>query len=479
MNSPSFRLKLTLWSVGTSGTVLVVFGFLFLKLIARVGLERIDRELIAISQLHLREPRPPEHWERLGEALALTAAQSPRPRIILHVQHADGTRLYRSPDWPADLQPQFPAPLERLPPPPREPPRGFGPPRQRLHGPAPITFLLKPSLQTIAHWRVGRLGNDQVTLLVGVDLTNYQAELDRRRGVLLTILPIALAVLAAGGWWLAERALRPIRLITTTAEGITARGLDRRIPAVRADTEFQRLIGVFNAMLDRLEKNFHQAIRFSADASHELKTPLTILQGEIEQSLREATAGSPAQQRYGQWLEEIHRLKTIMRQLLLLAQADAGELPLSREAVDLSALAGELAEDAASLAPHLAVNATVMPGLVVQGDRLLLQQALQNLLSNAIKYNDPNGRIEISGQPRDGTTVLVVGNTGPGIPAVDRAHVFDRFFRGDPSRSRIREGTGLGLSLAREIIRAHGGELTLLAGDDALTRFEVRLPCNP
>ena len=167
------------------------------------------------------------------------------------------------------------------------------------------------------------------------------------------IVPIVLLLLAGGGWLISQRALKPVALITRTAEGITVRALDQRIPLVNSDRELSRLVEVINGMLDRLEKSFGQAVRFSADAAHELQTPLTILQGELDAAVQHAPVGSEEQQRASGLLEEVQRLKAIVQKLLILARADAGRLDLRLEAVNLSALIESAAEDAGAMAPHL------------------------------------------------------------------------------------------------------------------------------
>ncbi len=302
--------------------------------------------------------------------------------------------------------------------------------------------------------------------------------MEELRNTYLSALIVVLALVAGGAWFVARRALRPVTALTQTAERVTARGLDQRIPAMPSDAEFNRLITVFNEMLDRLEKSFTQATRFSADASHELKTPLARLQVELEQALESVPAGSPQQEVFSSLLDEVSRLKAIVQKLLLLSLADAGQLQLHLQSANLTLMLEGVIEDCRLQAPHLSVEQSLAPGVEVRADPELLEQALQNLASNAVKYNRGNGSIRFE-LARAGETALVrVTNTGPGIPATDRARVFERFYRADKSRSGKVEGVGLGLSLAREIVRAHGGELVLEDGGDSLTTFAIRLPVN-
>lgn len=327
-----------------------------------------------------------------------------------------------------------------------------------------------------APWRIGVLGNDEVTLAVGISLNEFNAETDRYWQAFLMAAPLALLALAAGSWVLAQRALRPVTSITRTAEQITAKGLDQRITHTRADAEFAQLIDVINDMLQRLEQSFAQAARFSADAAHELQTPLTILQGELDQAVQNAPASSEEQQRYSGLLEEVQRLKAIVQKLLLLARTDAGRLPLQLSPVDLSVALSDTADDVEAMAPHLVVTRIIPPGIHVQADAELLQRILQNLATNAMKYNYDSGSVDFRLESEGDQARLTVVNTGPALTAEDCAHIFDRFYRAEKSRSRKVEGAGLGLSLAREIARAHDGDIVAQPRDDGTNAFVVTLP---
>ena len=228
-------------------------------------------------------------------------------------------------------------------------------------------------------------------------------------------------------------------------------------------------------MLDRLQKSFYQATRFSADASHELKTPLAIMQGEIEQALQSAEDGSAAQRIFGQQLEEIQRLKTITQKLLLLSRADSGDLKITAKTIDLSEMIAATAEDADILAPHLNVEAEIKPDILVAADPVLIQQVLQNLASNAVKHNHNNGWVRMTLKCEDKRAVFRISNSGPGIAPEDRDRVFDRFHRADSARNRSTEGSGLGLSLCREIVRAHQGELAVTESDQQTATFTLTL----
>ena len=295
------------------------------------------------------------------------------------------------------------------------------------------------------------------------------------RNAFLLAAPLALGFIGLGAWFLSGRALSPISSLTATMESVTAKGLDQRVALRHEDEEFRRLIQVFNGMLERLERSFLQATRFSGDAAHELKTPLAILQGQIERAMAQCEAGSPIQTHLTDILDEVQRLGTISRKLLLLSLADAGRLRLHVIRLDLSQVLADLLEDAEMLAPELDVSGSIAPGLMVKADAALLQQVLHNLLGNAIKYNLPNGWIRISASLEGGRVEVSIVNSSVGIPQADHERIFERFYRADPAHNRQVEGVGLGLSLSREIARAHGGDLVLADSGEGEVRFLVSL----
>ncbi len=322
-----------------------------------------------------------------------------------------------------------------------------------------------PQFQTIetpaGPWRIGFVGNELVTLTIGVSLADLSRDAGRFRRAFLLLSPLALATLAGGGWWLARRALRPVALITRTAERLGAEELDRRVPVVEADPEIQRLADVINGMLERLERSFRQAVRFSSDAAHELRTPLTVLQGELDNAIQAAAAGSGEQLLFTSLLEEVTKLKAIVRKLLLLARADAGRLALHLEEIDLGAMVESAAEDVEAMAPDRVLEVAAAPEVRVRGDADLLGQAVRNLTTNAVKYSPEGGRIRFEVSTAGEAARLRLTNASAPIPVAARERIFDRFFRLDAARSRDAGGSGLGLSLAREIARAHRGDLIL------------------
>ena len=292
------------------------------------------------------------------------------------------------------------------------------------------------------------------------------------------VLPLALAL--AGGWWLMRKALDPVRALTQAAERINEHNLNLRLPVTGSGDELDRLTEVFNAMTDRLNHSFVRIREFTLHASHELKTPLTVMHAELETALQDSTLTASRRERLESQMDEIQRLAKIVDGLTLLTKADAGQVALARQAVRLDELVREAYVDAQSLArpSEIEVNLTECQELTVLGDRHRLRQLLLNLSDNAIKYNHRQGQVTLDLRRIDQWAVLSVANTGAGIPPHILPRVFDPFFRGDPSHSDQVEGCVLGLSIARWITEAHAGAIQIASEVDASTTVTVRLPLN-
>lgn len=286
------------------------------------------------------------------------------------------------------------------------------------------------------------------------------------------------ALAVGGGWWLMRRALGPVAALTVAAERITERHLGERLARTGNGDELDRLTEVFNAMTARLDQSFQRIREFTLHASHELKTPLTVLRGELDTWLQDPTLSAPHRERLLGQLDELDRLAQIVDGLTLLTKADAGQVPLAREPVRFDELVRDALADAEILAQPRGVQMRLgdCEALTVPGDRHRLRQLLLNLTDNAIKYNHPGGEVRLALHGVETCAVLVVTNTGPGIPPERLARVFDPFFRGDASHSNIIEGCGLGLSIARWIVGAHCGNIGLTSEPGRLTTVTVTLP---
>lgn len=495
----SFRFRIAALSALVSGGVLLGFGAASWYLLFKQKVEGLDTEIRALGNRHPGWLANRANFDRFDSSLQSIFGEEHKGQVILLVKDAQCQTLYTSPDWPKSVPPgqvdcslpDDPAmwrPSESNPSGLQMPAqgdgrgrggmgRGLGPGRG---GGGPVIFTKVPRFFTAktpeGMWRIGIMGNDELRLVVGLSYASVEAELDRMRNVFLITIPFALFLVAAGGWWIAGRALNPLKAITVTAEQVTARGLNQRVPTSDEDPEIQRLIQVLNRMMDRLEASFHQATRFSADASHELKTPLAAMQAELENAIQNASQGSPQQRVCASLLEETQRLKRITSGLLLLSQADSGQLKLTPEEIPLSEDLESIVEDARILAADLDVQfkLELQPGVKVRGDRALMRMAVLNLVKNAVLYNQQGGSVDL-GLSSGKEVELTICNTGRGISPEDQPRVFDRFFRGRNRAAHSPEGLGLGLSLAREIIVAHQGKLLLKESRPGHTCFSVSL----
>jgi two-component system, OmpR family, heavy metal sensor histidine kinase CusS len=283
-----------------------------------------------------------------------------------------------------------------------------------------------------------------------------------------------------GGSWLTRRALAPVTKLTDAVEKIHENNLGEKIPRTNNGDELDRLTEVFNAMTARLDDSFQRIREFTLHASHELKTPLTVLCGETETALCDESLSVAERERLLSQLDEVRRLSKIVDGLTLLAKADAGQIALKREPLRLDELVRDNFADAQILAePHdLQVELTNYEEISVRGDRHRLRQLLLNLADNAVKYNCAQGRVVMSLRRAENFAEFKIANTGAGIPPEILPRVFDRFFRGDPAHENTIDGCGLGLSIAQWIVSAHGGTIQIESEPSKLTTVIVRLPLN-
>ncbi len=294
--------------------------------------------------------------------------------------------------------------------------------------------------------------------------------------VLFVGLP-AVVLGLVGGWWLTRRALAPVARLTAAVENIHEHNLRTPLPRSGAGDELDRLTEVFNAMTARLDDSFIRIREFTLHASHELKTPLTILCGETETALRDESLSPSEHDRAASQLDELRRLTRIVDGLTLLAKADAGLIPLAQEPVRWDELVRDNFADALILAEPqgIQVELSARETVTVLGDRHRLRQLLLNLTDNAVKYNRPQGQILMVLRRVGDMAELVISNTGKGIPPELLPRVFDRFFRGDAAHGSAVEGCGLGLSIAKWIVTAHHGTIKIESPDAELTTVRVRL----
>jgi heavy metal sensor kinase len=436
----SIRVRLTLWYAAVLSGVLALYAagvFAFLRHTLSADLDRglaDDREVA--EQMLERTAAGGIGWRAEPDDDDDDAAGA--AGRWLEVRNPDGTILYARPSGiPADV------PVRRL--------------------SAPYT-----------------VGGIPVVIHVARSEEPLRHELRELLIIMGAALPLAVAIAGMGGYFLARRALAPVGRMTDRARTITAERLGERLSVENPEDELGQLAAVFNDAFARLERSFEQLRRFTADASHELRTPLTAMRSVGEVGLREHRDPATYREIIGSMLEETDRLGRLVEGLLTLSRADGGNVLLKREDVDLAELARDVAAHLGVLAEEKRQSLLVEASWPVRAwvDRLLMRQALINLVDNAVKYTPPAGTVRIivrDGGP--GATIEVV-DTGSGIPPEHRDRVFERFYRIDKARSRDLGGVGLGLSIARWVVEAHGGRIGLRGADEHGATFVIALPAK-
>ena len=302
---------------------------------------------------------------------------------------------------------------------------------------------------------------------------------------MLFISPLIFAGAVLVGYWLAGTSLRPVQGIMDEVEAISdGRSLHRRLAVPHSGDEMARLALTVNGMLARLERSFTSLHRFTADASHELKTPLQVLRVGVERALVHPGVPQEILEALDETLAQINQMTEMVESLLTLARADEGGVPLAMERSDLRDILSDVAETAGMLGESTGVRVTSeMPPTPVQlpADLHRIREMLLNLVTNAIKYTPAGGSVAIELSEEVDTVVFTVRDSGIGIAPGDLPHIFDRFWRADPARSRTgeRPGTGLGLAITKWIAEAHGGSITVQSRPGRGTNFVVRLPRHP
>jgi heavy metal sensor kinase len=292
--------------------------------------------------------------------------------------------------------------------------------------------------------------------------------------------PLAVIIIAGGGYLLVRHALKPVEQITRAAERITQFNLSERLPVARTGDELERLSASLNRMITRLDDAFQNSKRFVADASHDLRTPLTILRGELENFAADARLDLEMRERAASLLEEVAHLGKIVEQLFTLSRLDAGEAQTEWTRFDLSELSRTTADQMSLLAEdkNISISCDARQPLPVQGNRVRLKQVVVNLLDNAIKYTPEKGAIQLRVHGVNGHAVLEVQDNGIGIPPDALPHVFERFYRVDAARSADSESAGLGLAIVKAICIAHGAEVEAQSAVGRGSCFRVKVPLS-
>lgn len=351
---------------------------------------------------------------------------------------------------------------------------------QPLHGIPWQGTVLAQNGQAVRLYSIPLIDNETVfgVLQVGESLAQLTATLQSMIIALLIVAPFVLLLSACGSYWLAKRAFRAIHHLTRTARNIKAGDLHQRVPVPRAQDEVHDLALTFNEMIERLERAFAQQRRFVADASHELRTPVTVIRTIAEVTLKEPFKPEECAEVLQDINAEAERLGQLINDLLLLARADEEQLSLDHDLVRLDQLASDVAAAMEPMAVERNIDLHVqqLESVTVLGDTARLIQIMMGLVDNAITYTNARGIIVLNVNVDSMYACFSVSDTGIGIAPEDIPHIFERFYRADPARSRAAGGTGLGLAIVDWLVSAHHGSVTVDSHVGQGSTFTVKLP---
>jgi heavy metal sensor kinase len=480
----SVRSRLTLWYSGLFGVFLILLAALTYFLYWRTSLQRLDSNVLELSDTYLitftSELNDPQESNTVRVA-AREAMIEHRYRDILYALIDDqGHVIFSSFDLPA--APGDPEPVT---------PRIFASEefqklaRAAASGNAGSFYNVPGGKSGFRGYARSLISGDNSASIVILQSLHPQHEtMEAIRYTFYWIIPIALLLASAGGYFLARKSLAPVTLMAAQARGMGAAHMSERLKIPNPHDELGALALSFNELLDRLEKSFEQQRRFVADASHELRTPVAILRGETEVTLSRPDR-TPGEYRETLAIlrDESQRLAHIIEDLFTLTRADAGQYTLNLRELYLDELTADVLRRTRSLAisKSVTLSSSIQAELPLHADEDLLRRMLLNLLDNAIKYTPAGGKVSVDCH-RDGNVyALRVTDTGPGIPPDLQPRIFERFFRADKARSRSEGdtgGAGLGLSIARWIAEAHHGRLELTHSDASGTTFTAVFPAS-
>jgi heavy metal sensor kinase len=318
-------------------------------------------------------------------------------------------------------------------------------------------------------------------LVVGKPIAEYQNTIDNFSRYYSLSIPSGLVLIGLLGWLLSSRALLPLNQVAQAAQALTGSNLKVQIPLRGADDELDRLIESFNSMSERLHHSFEQIRQFSTDVSHELRTPLTAIRGQLEVALFTAKDTEQYKDAMVDALQDVEQLSNIVRALLLLSQAESGQLALQLAPIRLAEVIEDIVDQFQIPAEEEKIQLTAnlrSPEATVWADRTQMGRLVTNLLSNAVKYSPGGGHVDVGLDVVDGWVVFSVKDTGVGIPKENLPHIFDRFYRVRPAHTQPTQGLGLGLSFVAWIVKAHEGTIDVESEPGKGTKLTVKLPLH-
>ena len=443
MTKLSIGLRLTLWYLLVFATAQFLFGF-GMWIILRHSLNEIADDELTNQVDDLRQ-----FLEAQKQTASIAKLQEEVTETYVLEHSGDYLQIYVAPqEWiyraPVMQKMSFPQPLHT--------PSGEDALHQPLYeerqfGGKPFRFL---SQNIAVHGR-------QFTVQTGVPIDDMAHTLAMFRRYLVMFAPIILLAASAVGYWVSGRALSPVDALTRTARTISASNLSRRLETLHTGDELQRLSDTLNEMLSRIETAFLRIVEFTADASHELRTPISLIRTEAEIALRKSRTEEEYRDALVHVLTEAERTSSMVEKLLSLARSDSGQNAMDMRPIDLRDTVRKVAGKWKSAVESKALEFTEMvtvADLPVEGDEAALQQLLNILLDNALKYTPGPGSVHLSAEESGGKAVLKVVDSGIGIILEDQARIFERFYRADKARSRELGGAGLGLAIAHGIVQS-------------------------